>query len=479
MDRFQRFISVGIVFTMFVIATEAKACTSFMLKTKQGLFFVHSLNQGNVPNVQGNIYINQRNVWKQGYSWENLIEMENEVTPNLIWRSKFGSVTFNPFGKELIDGGMNEAGLYIWEMNFDTQYPDDPHKPKLFQCQWMQYVLDNFESTEEVIENASQMSIDGWGWHYFVADKSGNTAIIDFIDGKPVIYSGDSMPVPMCCNSSYPTAMKWLNQHQGFGGELPIEKRYQEIPRFIHGARLLKDYRDEDPVAYSFNMLEEMSKNVRWSVVIDVNQMTVYFNTNLNKEIRHFTLSIADFEREDGLLMMDIDTPGPGDVRPQLSSYSRALDRKPIYSFFELVFSIPEFKKTIVQDRELSIDDVVQNVMIKMTDLDPSGVSEIKGDWVGTIKYPSSDGYMELPADLSLFHRAGDWSGVLNDGTVIKNLSISNIRQSGGLLNFAIKIPESGDVAYCQLHLSQDGFKGAIELWTQSKNALITLKRKS
>jgi len=68
-------------------------------------------------------------------------------------------------------------------MGIDTEYPRDSTDPTLFQCQWMQHVLDNFSTTAEVIANASQMALDGWGWHYFVADASGRTAIIDFVDG--------------------------------------------------------------------------------------------------------------------------------------------------------------------------------------------------------------------------------------------------------------------------------------------------------
>jgi len=458
---------------------DSSACTSFMLKTDQGLFFVHSLNQGNVKSVQGLIFINQRNVWKKGYSWENLIKVNADCQPSLIWKSKFGSVTFNPFGKEFIDGGMNEAGLYIWEMNFNTEYPDDPNKPKLFQCQWMQYVLDNFSSTDEIIKNANQMSIDGWGWHYFVADKSGKTAIIDFIDGKPVVYSGDSMPIPMCCNSPYPEAMKWLSQHQGFGGELEIEKIYKEIPRFLHGTKLLQDYTTQDPVDYSFNILEEMSKNVRWSVVIDVNKMKVYFKTNVNQDIRHFVLNPEDFGREDGLLMLDIECPGPGDIRSQFTSYNKELDKKPIQSFFELVYANPAYREAILQGQDFSIDEIIQSFMEKCQWPDPPRTEDIQGEWKGSVKYPTPDGYMELPTILVLKGENDQLSGTMNDNEVIKNLSISNVVYKGGQLNFTIKVPDSRDVVYYQLYRSTDGFKGAAEVWDQAKKALLSLELKS
>jgi len=51
---------------------------------------------------------------------------------------------------------MNEVGLYIWEMNADfDDYPKNDSLPKLNQMNWMQYILDNYSTTEEAIQCAS------------------------------------------------------------------------------------------------------------------------------------------------------------------------------------------------------------------------------------------------------------------------------------------------------------------------------------
>ncbi len=62
--------------------------------------------------------------------------------------------------------------------------------PKLNQMHWMQYILDNYSTMEEAIQCASKNEIDGWGWHYFVRDAKGNTAVIAFIDGKVLVNKG-------------------------------------------------------------------------------------------------------------------------------------------------------------------------------------------------------------------------------------------------------------------------------------------------
>jgi hypothetical protein len=174
MKNLKTTLSGCILLLMMVLTLKSSACTSLILKTKDGLYFVHSLNQGDWKSVPGLIFVNQRDAWKKGYSWEALLKVNDESAPSLVWKSKYGSVTFNPLGKEFPDGGMNEKGLYIWEMSFaETKFPDDPNKPKLFMMQWMQYQLDNFSTIGEVMKNAGQMSLDGWEWHFFVADRSG------------------------------------------------------------------------------------------------------------------------------------------------------------------------------------------------------------------------------------------------------------------------------------------------------------------
>jgi len=460
------------------IGAESMACTSFKLETDQGLYFVHSLNQGSIPGLPGLIFINQRQTWKQGYSWETLITVNNNSGPDLVWKSTFGSVTFNPFGKELPDGGINEAGLYIWEMGFDTEYSADESKPTLFQAQWMQYVLDNFSTIEEVIANAGQLNLDGWGWHYFIADKSGATAIIDFVGGKPIIYSGENMPIPLCCNSVYPEAIHWLKQHQGFGGELKIEKVHQEIPRFIYGAKLLQEHDTQDPVDYSFYVLDEMSENVRWSVVFDVAGMKVYYKTNLNQDIRHFSFSPADFGKPEGPLILDIEDPGTGNLRQQFTPYNRETDRQLLTSVFGLVCETePAFRKVLLEDQGVKLETLVENIMNKLRLADPITTYDLRGAWTGKVIYPAGDEWIELATSLVLTKQDDQLFGKMNDDELIKNLPLTNIINHGGLFQFTIKHPDTGDILDYQMYSTGNRLRGTIEICGKTKQGKIDLTR--
>ena len=73
-------------------------------------------------------------------------------TPALTWTSKYGSITFNQYGREFAHGGMNEAGLVIELMWLqETQYPGPDDRFGLDCLQWVQYHLDTSATVAEVL----------------------------------------------------------------------------------------------------------------------------------------------------------------------------------------------------------------------------------------------------------------------------------------------------------------------------------------
>ena len=131
-----------------ILPISTFACSTFKLQKGNKLIYAHNLNQGDLG-VPGMIFVNKRGVFKLGRTWSELTTADREDPSSFSWISRYGSVTFNAFGRDLPDGGMNETGLFIWEMNEDPEYPVNTGKPKLDQMNWMQYVLDNCSTTEE------------------------------------------------------------------------------------------------------------------------------------------------------------------------------------------------------------------------------------------------------------------------------------------------------------------------------------------
>jgi tRNA(Leu) C34 or U34 (ribose-2'-O)-methylase TrmL len=100
------------------------------------------------------------------------------------WISKFGSITFNQNGKEFPYGGINEKGLVVEQLWLgNTEYQENNNKT-ISELEWIQYQLDNYEKVDEVIENINSLTIKPIARiHYFLADKNGVSAVIDFVNG--------------------------------------------------------------------------------------------------------------------------------------------------------------------------------------------------------------------------------------------------------------------------------------------------------
>jgi choloylglycine hydrolase len=113
-----------IVLFLFLYNTPVSACSTFKLQKGGELIYGHNLNQGDIG-VPGLIFINKRGIFKKGRTWSELINKGGADPVDFYWISRYGSVTFNVFGKDFPDGGMNEAGLYIWEMSEKLDYPNN------------------------------------------------------------------------------------------------------------------------------------------------------------------------------------------------------------------------------------------------------------------------------------------------------------------------------------------------------------------
>lgn len=350
-------------FLFFILARTAVPCSTFMLK-KGNVFIVgHNLDERSF--IPGCIVVNKRGVTKKGITFEELRTGKKDVSLPLTWTSKYGSVTYNPFGRDFPDGGLNEAGLYIGEMTLvETRFPEDETKPKIFMSLWIQYVLDNFESVEQVISSTDEIMLDGWGWHFFIVDSNGNAAAIEFIDGKTLIYRYKKLPVTALCNSTYPDEMKQLAEYEGFGGEKPVVLEDKKTPRFVHVAHMLKKFNpDEDsPVDYGFDILQSLERGgTQWSLVYDVKNMCVYFRTVKTRKIRYVDFNSFNFSCDTPVKMMDIHADLEGDIKHAFSDYSAELNQKFLKTAIENLTAKDPGTEEFLAPGERTPQDLIDN----------------------------------------------------------------------------------------------------------------------
>jgi penicillin V acylase-like amidase (Ntn superfamily) len=310
------------------IGEPAMACSTFLLERGDTVLVGHNLDEY-VP-VPGLIVINPRGIAKQGLGW-SMFNPLAPVKPAFRWISKYGSITYSAFGKEFPDGGMNEAGLYVGEMNYYfTEYPNDKGRARLYHNQWVQYLLDNFETVDQVLADLARVVPDGHNrWQFFVADATGNAATITFFKGKAVINKGDSLPVKALCNRRYAREMDTLRLYRGFGGERAVDfADTMDDRRFVRVAAMLKDQDRKVPAGdYAFAILKRLDwGNNKWSLVYDVKNLQLRFNTDRSRSIKIVRFFEFDFSPTASARALDINSDGG--IAKRVAPYTEAIQRE-------------------------------------------------------------------------------------------------------------------------------------------------------
>ncbi|MET0752601.1 MAG: linear amide C-N hydrolase, partial [Pyrinomonadaceae bacterium] len=147
MKKFATF-ALSFLLLSSLLFQSAFACTTFCLKSNNEVLFGRNYDW---MIGDGLVFVNKRGVSKTSTKEENPAK----------WISKYGSLTFNQYGRETPMGGMNEAGLVIELMWLDgTKYPAKDKRPALDVLEWIQYQLDTSATTEEVLKNIENVRIE-------------------------------------------------------------------------------------------------------------------------------------------------------------------------------------------------------------------------------------------------------------------------------------------------------------------------------
>lgn len=321
----------AVLLLLAIVSQRSCACSTVLLRQEGILLLGHNLDES--TDFEGFVCVNKRDVYKVGCTWDALKTFLKDLPCSLNWISKYGSVTWSSQGRDLPDAGVNEAGLTIEEMSLaQHHYPFGGIRPRLFQMQWIQYHLDSFNTVEQVIKSASLVIPDGWSWHFFVADKGGNCAALEYIDNKLVVRTGQDVPVTALCNSTYEEEFNLLKDYEGFGGKKAIDLANTNIPRFVRAAHMLKRYDPEvhtSAVDYVFSILGNLSsKLTRRSYVVDIRNGAAYFRTGSHPQICHFSLNSFDFSCDTPVQILDLNARYSGDVTDKFHDYTYQENRR-------------------------------------------------------------------------------------------------------------------------------------------------------
>lgn len=251
------------------------------------------------------------------------------------WTSKYGSIVGACYGAAITDG-MNEAGLnanllYLAESDFG---PRDTSKGGLSVSIFAQWMLDNFATVDEVLAALDSIQIVPIymmhfddkvqsPFHYSIADKTGNSAVIEVLDGKFSVHKGRDVTI-MTNSPPYEQQLENMKKYVGLGGDQPLPGGSQADERFVRGAYYLSALPEEpadyhEAVANVLAVIRNMSTpwgisdptrpNVsptRWRTISDLTNGRYYFEFTQNPTVAWIDLYKLNLSDGAPVVMFDL-----------------------------------------------------------------------------------------------------------------------------------------------------------------------------
>lgn len=305
--------------------SRTQTCSAIGLNNGGTLVFGANYDNTIIP---GLLFINKRNVAKTG--WETGTTGERAQ-----WVSRYGSVTFNQAGYQLPWAGMNEAGLVLSTMALsETQNPAPDERPPLQSSLWMQYQLDNSATIDDVIASDAVVRMSNTIDHYLVCDHTATCAVIEFLDGKMVVHTGEDLTVSALTNSLYEESVaSWQAARES---QTPPQD--ESLGRFYTAAERVTGFDpaalDGTAVDYAFETLTQVSDFMtEWSIVFDPEHQRAYYRTRQNEDIRSIDLNAFDLSCQTPTQMLNVHFEGSGDISGSFGDYNHDISYRHLVRF--------------------------------------------------------------------------------------------------------------------------------------------------
>jgi choloylglycine hydrolase len=217
-------------------ATAALACSRVLWSDASGHVFV-GRTQDWTEKINSAFRVFPRGIERTGAVAEN---------PH-TWTSKYGSAVITGYDIGTHEG-FNEKGLgaHILYLAGASDFGKrDPKVEGIGIMQWAQYYLDNFATVAEAVEAQKTFAFqidplilpNGFPTlvHISLSDKSGDSAVIEYVGGKAQVYHDKRFTV-MTNEPTYDKQIENLKQYRTFGGDKPLPGERTPTDRFVRAA---------------------------------------------------------------------------------------------------------------------------------------------------------------------------------------------------------------------------------------------------
>ena len=302
--------------------TPSDACTRAVYIGENGLVITGRTMDWR-ENIPTDLYLLPRGVTYAGYDRGSTVR----------WTSKYGSIV--AVGYDMgVSEGMNERGLVVNLLYLpETVYslPGDT-RPVMGVSIWAQYVLDNFASVSEAVAELQQdrFRIDAPAMpngsastlHMAITDTTGNSAIIEYLDGKISIHEGKQYQV-MTNAPSYAKQLAINEYWQSIGGLKMLPGTNRSSDRFTRAAFYIgvlpRTADDRTALAGVFGVMRNVSvplgistpdqpeiSSTLWRSVSDQKNRVYYFESTLSPNTFWVNLKALKFDAKQGVRQLSL-----------------------------------------------------------------------------------------------------------------------------------------------------------------------------
>lgn len=253
----------------------------------------------------------------------------------LRWTSRYGSLVTTTYGIGSADG-LNEHGLaaHMLYLNATEYGPRDTSKPGLQAGLWAQYALDTAATVSDAL--AALLSIqpvmveeqgDKATLHLAMEDAGGDSAVIEYIEGRPVVHHGREYRV-MTNDPPYDQQLALLKKHDFSrpSRDTPLPGNVNPSDRFIRASyyesMLPEPTSEREAIAAMFSVMANVSVpfgapykdfgiyNTEYRSVSDLTNKIYYFQLTTSPSVIWADLSKFDLSPNAPVRMLDPDNIG-------------------------------------------------------------------------------------------------------------------------------------------------------------------------
>lgn len=302
----------------------ADACTRVVYHGPEGRVLTARSMDWSLPMVS-NLWIMPRGMARTGEAGPRSLE----------WTSKYGSLIVSGYDISTVDG-MNEAGLVanmLWLVSSD--YPEDDGKtPQMSLSLWAQYFMDNYATVAEAV---ADLKVNPFHVvtkdvpmqpgklttvHLSLSDASGDSAILEWINGELQIHHGSEYNV-MTNDPPYDQQLALASYWKGVNPREVLPGTTRAADRFVRaGTYIDMVVQSDDPreaAAAAFSVIRNASvpygistpdapnlSTTRWRVVADQKDRLFYVESAISPNLFWVDLKQVDFATETGVRQLDL-----------------------------------------------------------------------------------------------------------------------------------------------------------------------------